>query len=83
MVHVNKNLFEYFFLYQNPGSQVVATHILAFMVVGINNSIKESVGHFATTSAKAEFLFQKMWKAVALLKARGMKVRVHDHNCRY
>ena len=64
MVHVNKNLFEYLILYQNPGSQVVATHILAFMVVGINNSIKESVGHFATTSAKAEFLFQKMWKAV-------------------
>ena len=52
----------------------LATHVLAIMIAGIDNGIKECIGFFATTSAKAEFLYQCMWKAVAYLELIGLKV---------
>ena len=52
---------------------MVASHVLVFMVVGINNDIKESIGYFATTSAKSDFLFNKLWRAVAYLEESGFK----------
>lgn len=45
----------------------IATHILVFMVMGINYHIKMSIGHFPTRSSTADELYPMFWKAVAYL----------------
>ena len=59
---------------QTSTTKALASHVLALMMVGINNDVKECIAYFATTSAKTGFLYQCMWKAVAYLEICGMKV---------
>lgn len=51
----------------NVGSNL-ATHVLFFYVVGINTTIKTSLGFFGTTTATAGDLFPLLWKAVGYLE---------------
>lgn len=54
----------------------IATHVLVFMVIGINSNIKMSIGHFPTRSSTADELFPLLWKAVAYLEITcGLKVQ--------
>ena len=46
----------------------LASHALVFMVVGVTNNIKMSLGYFATTTATADQIFVHFWEAVSLLE---------------
>lgn len=46
----------------------IATHVLVFMVVGINSHIKMSIGHFPTRTSTADELYPLFWSAVAYLE---------------
>lgn len=46
----------------------LATHALVFMVVGITNNIKTSVGYFPTRTATADHIFPHLWNAIGLLE---------------
>ncbi|XP_062585102.1 uncharacterized protein LOC134246755 [Saccostrea cucullata] len=53
----------------------IATHVLVFMVVGINSHIKMSIGHFPTRTSTADELYPLFWRAVAYLEITcGLKV---------
>ena len=45
----------------------LATHVLVFMVVGVNN-IKMALGYFATLAASSDALFSLLWQTVAYLE---------------
>ena len=49
---------------------VIAKHVLVFMVVGIscNRPLKYSLGYFGTTSATADELYPLFWEAVCHLE---------------
>ena len=49
-------------------ADAVATHALAFMVRGIQTSLKFIIAYFATTSVIASQLFPVFWRAVAILE---------------
>lgn len=64
------------------------THVLVFMVMGINYHIKVSIGHFPTRSSTADELYPMFWKAVAYLEITcGLKVNsffsIHKHAVNY
>ena len=46
----------------------MATHVLVFMIVGINSHLKMSIGHIATKGATADELFPLLWTAIAYLE---------------
>ena len=46
----------------------IATHVLVFMVVGINSHIKMSIGHIAAKNATADELYPLLWTAIAYLE---------------
>ena len=46
----------------------IATHVLVFMVVGINNHIKMSLAHFGTKSATSDELYPLFWSTIAYLE---------------
>ncbi|XP_056003683.1 uncharacterized protein LOC125674046 [Ostrea edulis] len=48
-------------------SMKIATHVLVFMVVGINSHIKMSIGHFPTRTSTADELYPLFWSVVAYL----------------
>lgn len=73
--HVVIEVFLSFYL-QSCESKSLATNVLVFMVVGVHNEVKEAVAHFATTTAKSDFLYRKVWESVAYLEMQDMKVIV-------
>ena len=52
----------------------LASHVIVFIAVGVNNNLKVSLGYFATRCATAEVLFVLLWDAIALLEQQGVKV---------
>ena len=52
----------------------VAGYVLVFMIVGVNNNIKQALGYFATQTATSDVLFPLLWTAVALVEQAGLKV---------
>ena len=46
----------------------VASHVLVFYVVGVNSSLKYSLGYFDTRSATADGIYPLFWMAVGLLE---------------
>ena len=53
---------------------MMASQVLVFMAVGINNNLQVSLGYFATHTATSDMLFPLMWEAVAYLEQQGLKV---------
>jgi len=60
----------------NVDAQELATHALCFYVVGVNSTLKMSVGFFATGCSKAEELYPLFWDAVSFVEETGLKVVV-------
>lgn len=63
------------FINNRPGT--LATHVLTFMVVGLNPSsnLKFVAGYFGTTNATADDLFPLFWKCVSLMELKcGLQV---------
>lgn len=61
----------------NNKEQQLATHVLAFYVVGINSNLGMSVAYFPTHNATADQLFPLFWKTVGYLETFcGLKVPV-------
>lgn len=57
------------------GDEELATQVLVFYVVGLNNSISQSVGFFPTKGTSANDLYPKLWQAIGLLEHMcGLKV---------
>lgn len=54
----------------------LATHVLVFYAVGINSTLKQSIGYFGTRSATADNLYPLFWAAVRVLEKCGFKVIV-------
>ncbi|KAK7112467.1 hypothetical protein V1264_011920 [Littorina saxatilis] len=52
----------------------VATHALVFYVVGVNSTLKMSVGYFGTTGATSDELLPLLWTAIGCLEECGWKV---------
>ena len=52
----------------HPQIKDIATHVLVFMIVGINTHLKMSLGYFPTKSATAEKIYPIFWRAVAILE---------------
>ena len=53
----------------------LATHVLVFMVVGVNTSLKMSLGFFSTRTVTADALYPLLWQAVGYLEhSCGLKV---------
>ncbi len=46
----------------------IASHVLVFMVVGINSHIKKSIAHFGTRTGTSDELFPLFWQAIAYLE---------------
>ena len=51
---------------KNP--EAIASHVLLFLVRGIQNPIKFAIANFATKDIKAVHLFPTFWKAVGILE---------------
>ena len=52
----------------NVNEDNLATHVLVFMVVGVNTNLKMSVGFFSTKTATADALFPLLWQVVGYLE---------------
>ena len=52
----------------------LATHALVFFVVGLNSSLKMSLGYFGTTGATSDELMPLLWTAIGCLEECGFKV---------
>ena len=46
----------------------LATHVVCFMVVGVNTSLKTTLGYFSSRTAIAEDIYPYFWKAVGHLE---------------
>ena len=57
---VNESLFE--------DRQILATHIIVFMVKNIKNPLSFSFANFATDGASSHQIFSLFWKAVSILE---------------
>ena len=57
-----------------PDGQTLATHVLVFMAVGINTSLKTTIGYMATRTCTADALYPLLWKAIGHLEICGLKV---------
>lgn len=53
---------------ENGVCQPIASHVLVFYVVGINSSLKASLGFFGTHTATADTIYLKFWQAVGFLE---------------
>ena len=51
-------------------AEVIASHVLVFLIRGIVNPFKFSLANFATTSATQVQIFPLFWKAVGILEKR-------------
>ena len=60
-------------LLQDPDT-MIASHVLVFMAVGVNNNLKQSLGYFGTQTATSDVLYPLLWEAVAYLEQQGLKV---------
>ena len=58
---INKNRWD-------MGADNLATHVLVFMVVGVNTHLKMSLGFFGTRTATAGDLVPLMWEAIGYLE---------------
>lgn len=52
----------------------LVSHVLVFYVVGVNSSLKMSLGYFGTRTASADQLYYMFWQAVGCLEACNLKV---------
>ena len=52
----------------------VATKVLAYMVKGCTNSVKEVVAAFPTASVTKEFLFDRTWSVIRGCEDVGVKI---------
>lgn len=52
----------------------LATQALVFYVVGMNSSLKMSIGYFGTKNSKADELYQLLWAAIGFVEECGLKV---------
>ena len=57
-----------------PDGQTLATHVLVFMAVGVNTSLKTTIGYMATRTCTADALYPLLWKAIGHLEICGLKV---------
>jgi hypothetical protein len=56
----------------------LATYALVFMVVGVTNNIKMSIGYFPTRTATADEIFPNLWTAIGLLECVSkLKVSIY------
>ena len=63
----------------SPTESDLASHVLVFMVVGVNSHLKMSLGYFPTKAATPVFLYQTFWRAVGILELQcGLKVCAYD-----
>lgn len=53
---------------EQPDSRGIASHILVFYVVGINSSLKYSMGYFGTKTATSDEIYPLFWEAVGILE---------------
>lgn len=60
---------------EDANCTTLATHVLVFYVVGVNSTLKVSMGFFATRTATADKIYPQFWEAVGLLEQTcGLKV---------
>ena len=57
----------------------LATHVLAFMIVGVNNHIKKVTSYYATRTATSDMLYPLLWENVAYIENTGFKVCYYIH----
>ena len=65
----------------SPTESDLASHVLVFMVVGVNSHLNTSLGYFPTKAATPVFLYQTFWRAVgycftqsiAIVRARAIR----------
>ena len=57
-----------------PDGQTLATHVLVFMAVGVNTSLKTTIGYMATRTCTADVLYPLLWKAIGHLEICGLRV---------
>ena len=55
-------------------NEELANQVLVFFVVGVNSSLKQSIGYFGTRAATADELLPLFWTAIGCLEETGLKV---------
>ena len=53
---------------ESGSSEELASHVLVFMVIGVNSHLKMSLGYFPTMSATSISLFHIFWRVVGVLE---------------
>jgi hypothetical protein len=57
------------FVTDSEGKTDLATHVLVFYIVGVNTSLKMSLGFFGSHTATADSMYPLFWKAVGVLES--------------
>ncbi|KAK3920840.1 Transposable element P transposase [Frankliniella fusca] len=52
----------------------VATCVLAFMLKGVSNSVKEVIAAYPSAAMKKEFLFDRVWEVIPACERRGISI---------
>lgn len=59
----------------------LATHMLVFMLIGINNNLKVPLAYFAVHTASAGCLFPLLWEGVSRVEQQGLKASNVSDKC--